>query len=178
MHYLCLIFHDYPLSRHNPGLIFHFFLDLSPYSKSYRVFFSILTFFTVSRHFPGPTILAIIQDQQCVMQCLCFIFHVFLFSRYTPDPTVCISHFSCFSLFLAIFQILPCEFLIFIVCQFFRRIPYHKCYLHKPGATLCISQFSCSSFFTVSRHSPVPTVVSHHIPAPNIVSRHISGPIT
>ena len=41
--------------------------------------------------------------------------------------------FSLFSLFLAIFQVLQCEFLIFLVCQFFRHIT---------GPTVWVSHFS------------------------------------
>jgi hypothetical protein len=67
-----------------------------------------------------------------VLQCVWHIFHILHFSSHTPGPTVYISHFShyslflaistsysvcfpfcSFSVFLAIFQVLPCEFLIF-----------------------------------------------------------------
>jgi hypothetical protein len=41
--------------------------------------------------------------------------------------------FSCFSLFLAIFQVLQCEILIFLVCLFFRHIT---------GPTVWVSHFS------------------------------------
>ena len=46
-----------------------------------------------------------------VLQCVCLIFHVFQFSHQNPGPTVCISHISHLSLFLAIFQVLQCVFL-------------------------------------------------------------------
>ena len=83
MHYLCLIFHDYPLSRHNPGLIFHFFLDLSPYSKYYIVHFSFFTFLLFLGTF----------------QVQLYEFLIFLYgqiSRHNSGPTVCFSQFSRF----------------------------------------------------------------------------------
>ena len=81
------------------------------------------------------------------------IFHVFqCFSPYSESYSVCVSfsrfsHFSShisgssvyiyrssrFSLFLAIFQVLPCEILIFLVSQFFRHIT---------GPTVWVSHFS------------------------------------
>ena len=73
--------------------------------------------------------------------------HVFLVSWHIPNPRLCISHFPRFSVFLAIFQVLPCEFLIFLVCQFSRHIP---------GYTVCVSHFP--RFFQFSHHNPGPTV--------------------
>ena len=45
--------------------------------------------------------------------------------------------FARFSVFLSVFQVLPCDFLIFLFCQFCR---------HNLGPTVCIS---CFSHFTV-----------------------------
>ena len=45
-------------------------------------------------------------------------FTYFTVSCNIPGPTVRVSHFACFSVFLAIFHVIPCEFLIFLVCQF------------------------------------------------------------
>ena len=130
--------------------------------------YSFFTFFTVSRHIPGPVLgvshfarcsvfLGIFQVQSCefliflvgqyschilVPMCTFIIFHVFqcfspksrfysvyfsffmffTVSRHIPGPTVCVSQFSCFSVFLALFHVLSCEFLILIVCQFSRPI--------------------------------------------------------
>ena len=72
--------------------------------------------------------------------CSSDLFCDFQFSRHIPGPTVCISHFSrfsvissffktsrgCFSFsvifrFLAIFQVLQCSFLIFHIFQRFRQ---------------------------------------------------------
>jgi hypothetical protein len=47
-----------------------------------------------------------------VKRCLCHIFHVFLFSRHIPGPTMCISHFSRFSFFLGIYHVLQCVFIM------------------------------------------------------------------
>jgi hypothetical protein len=79
-------------------------------------------------------------------------------------------YFSPFSVFLAIFQFLPCEFLIFLLGHFTH---------HTPGPTLCISHFSRFSvflaifqiihrlcliiqFFQFSRHNPGPRVCISH----------------
>jgi len=72
---------------------------------------------------------------------------------------VCISHFPRFSVFLTIFQVLPCEFLIVLVGQFthhfFRSHSVHlslstffcvSC--HIPGFTVCMSYFPCILVFS------------------------------
>jgi len=51
---------------------------------------------------------------------------------------VYISHFSRFTVFLTIFQILPWEILILLVGQFSRHIP---------GPTVCVSHFARFSVF-------------------------------
>ena len=83
----------------------------SPYSRCCSVCFSFSTFFTF---------IAILQVLKCafpifhffecfaifqVTQYLSLIFHVFQFSCHILGPTVCISNFSRFSLFLAIFHV-------------------------------------------------------------------------
>ena len=50
-------------------------------------------------------------------------FTYFSVSRHNPGPTVCISYFSRFSVFLAIFQVLQCLFLIFHYFPFSRHTP-------------------------------------------------------
>jgi hypothetical protein len=40
---------------------------------------------------------------------------LFSISRHIPGSTVCESHFALFSVFLAIFHVLPFEFLIFLL---------------------------------------------------------------
>ena len=116
----------FQFSRHNPGptiWVCHFscWSVLSPYSRSYSVHFSFL---------PFSLFLAIFQ----VLQCVCLIFHVFQFSHHTAGPTLGISHFpgflvflaisrsnsvcvlfSTFFSFLAIFQVLMCTILLFHV---------------------------------------------------------------
>ena len=70
---------------------------------------------------------------------MCHIFHVFQFSHHNPGPKVCVSHFARFSLFPAIFQVLPCEFLIFLFGHFFH---------HNPDPPLvCIPYFPSFSVF-------------------------------
>ena len=61
----------------------------------------------------------------------------FTITCHIPDPTVCVSHFACFSMFLAMFQDLHCEILITLKCQFSRHIP---------GPTVCVFHFP--SFFS------------------------------
>ena len=52
-----------------------------------------------------------------------------------------------FSLYLAIFQVLPYEILIFLLCQFSR---------HNPGPTVCVSHVPrCSVFLPYSRSNIV-----------------------
>ena len=142
--------------------------------------FSLFTFFSVSRHMPGPKVcvshysrfsvfLAIFQVLQCAIfifqffhfschipghSVFCLIFHVFLFSRWNPGTTVWISQYftystvSChisgttvwdsliahFSVIFAIIHVLACDFLIFLICQFF---------CHFPGPTMWVSHFLC-----------------------------------
>ena len=65
---------------------------------------------------------------------MCASFSTFFqFSCHMPGPTLYIYNFLCFSVFLAIFQVLPCEILIFLVSQFFRHIT---------GPTVWVSHFS------------------------------------
>jgi hypothetical protein len=101
-------------------LIFFRFPVLSPYSSSDSVHFSFSTFF-FSRHIPGHsvfvshftgfsvfspypksdnlhisflTFLSVFLSIFHILQNGFLIFHNFQFSRHTPGPTVCISHFS------------------------------------------------------------------------------------
>ena len=125
---VCLIFHIFQFSPHNPDLqcifhIFHIIQCFSPYS-SYTMFvthfprfFFLCLFF---HHIPGPTV--------CISHFSCFsmfLFHISCskvcvsqfprFSIFSPNsnPKVSISHFSHSSLFFAIFHVLQCVFLIF-----------------------------------------------------------------
>jgi hypothetical protein len=115
-----------------------------------------------SRHISGPKVyisfsrfsvfLVIFQ----IIQCFCLLFHVFQFchnntrpivcishisrfslSHHIPDPKVCVSHFARFSVFFSIFHVLPCEFLIFLVFQFFS--PYYRSYNVSFSLSLLIS---------------------------------------
>ena len=134
-------------------LFFQVFQCFSSYSRFYSVCVSFSTFFSF---------LTIIQ----VVQCVFLIFHVFTVSRHFPGPTVYVSYFpplsvfspyprsysvcfsfctfsvfiSHFSVFLNIFQVLPCDFLIFLVCQFSRHIP---------GPTVFVSFSMIVRFLTI-----------------------------
>ena len=57
---------------------------------------------------------------------VCFSFSKIVISRHIPGPTVCISHFPPFSVFLATMPVLHCVFLIFHVFQCF--LPYFTSY--------------------------------------------------
>jgi hypothetical protein len=103
------------------SIIFSFW----PYSITYIVHFSFSMFWSVSRLIPGQTLFIL-------------IFHICHFSRHIPVPTLCVSHFPCFSVFLAILQVLSCEFLFSFIFQFYHLIP---------GPAVYISQFSPFSVF-------------------------------
>ena len=108
-------------------------------------FFSFFTFLNASRHISSPigcvfqfskffSFFVIFQGLQCsflnIHNFQCFspysrsnsvfvsFYSFFQFSRYNPDPTVCFSHFSCFSVFLAIFHVKQCLYLIFLIIFF------------------------------------------------------------
>ena len=76
-------------------LIFHIFECFLPYSRSNSVCVSFSTFFSF---------LAIVQ-----VYCMYFSFSTFFnVSSHILGPTVFVSHFPRFSVFFAIFQVLPC----------------------------------------------------------------------
>ena len=112
-----------------------------------------------------------------------------------PGPTVYIYGFSRFPVFFAIIQALPCELLIFLVCQFSQHIPSPKmCVSYFPSFSvflaifqvieclfliLYVFQFSlhnpCSTvyfsfftFFTIRRHCPGPTKFESHFPRSSV----------
>ena len=125
-------------------LIFHVFQCFLPYSRSYSIHFSFLTFFGVFAIF------------QC-LQCAFLIFYVFQFFQHIPGPRVCIAHFSRFSVFLticqvihdcvlffsflAIIQVLQWSFLIVHIFQCFS--PYSSSY----SVCVSFSPFFSFSFF-------------------------------
>ena len=133
----------------------------------------------------------------------CVSFFTFQVSHYNPGPTVYISHFSPFSVYLAIFQVLSCEFLIFLVGQFSCHNPATTVYMSHFSCFLCFSPYSwfkgeCVSFskffiflaifqfwqclflvfhvFQGSRHNSGPTVYICQIYTFFSVSCHIPGP--
>ena len=122
----------FSVSRHIPdqtGFVSHFsrFSVFMSFFMSYNVNFSFSTFFSS---------LAIIQ-----VYCVYFSFFMFFsVSSSILGRTVFVSHFARFSVFFAIFQVLPCEFLIFFLCHFFFS-PYSRSY------SVCVP---FSTFFSVS----------------------------
>ena len=135
------------------------FLVFSPKSRSYSVYFSYFKFFTVSGYIPGPTV--------CVSFCL-----FFRVSCNISCPIMWVSHFPRFSEFLTTFHVLPCEFLIFLLCQFSRHIPDPKIRVSHfpfwsvftPYSRSYIVHFSFSTFLSVSRHIPGQIVFVSHFP--------------
>jgi hypothetical protein len=155
-----------------------------------------------------------------VIQCLYLIFHVFQVSCHSTVPTMyfsylkfpmyfkylkfslfciyCMSHSVCFSfhtffsVFLAIFHVLLCEFLLFLVCQFSRHIPgpivcisqyvtYSTVFCHISGPTVCVSHFPrFSVFFAIFHVLPCEFLISLvgecylHIPGPTVGISHFS----
>ena len=116
-------FLPYPRSK-SAHFSFPWVSVFSSYSRSYSEHFSFSTFFSISWIFQ-------------VIQCLCFILHIFQVSPHNPGPIVCNSHFQSFSVPLAIFQVIKCAFDIFQLFHFF----------HIPGPTVWISHGPCFSVF-------------------------------
>ena len=111
-----LIFRDFQFSSHIPGpsvCISHFsrFLVISSFFKSssgcfsFSMIFSFLAIFHVLQwtflNFPPFSVFLAIFH---VLKCVFLIFRDFQFSRHIPGPTVCISHFSRFSVISSFFK--------------------------------------------------------------------------
>ena len=144
--------------RHNPGLTvcifcFPWFSVFSPYSSSSLGHFS-FSRFSMS--------LAIFHVQHCVSHFLWFsvlspysrsysvhsTFSTFIsLPRHIPGPTVFVSHFPCFFIFLFIIQVLQRLFLIFHFFECFS--PYFTSY------SVC---FLFCMFFIVSHQVLCPTM--------------------
>ena len=105
-------------------LLFRVFHCLSPLSWSNSVCVSFSRFSHFSSHIPGPTL------------CVFYFARFKCFLPYFMSYHVSFS-FSLFLSFLAIFQVLLCEFLIFLFSQFSHHIP---------GPTVCIPHFPSFSF--------------------------------
>ena len=147
-------------------LIFHVFQCFLPYSRSYSVHFSFLTFFGVFAIF------------QC-LQCAFLIFYVFQFFQHIPGPRVCIAHFSRFSVFLticqvihdcvlffsflAIIQVLQWSFLIVHIFQCFCHVPAHTVFVsHFPLFSVFLFFFFCFFVLFCFCHFAGPTVCLSH----------------
>ena len=161
-HCLCLIFHVFQFPRHILGqtvflshflpssiflaifqvllceflIVFHFPV-FSPYSGSHNVPFSFFTFFSISSHIH-------------ILQCVFLIFHLFQFFRHILRQTVFLSHFLPFSMFLALFPVLLCEFPLYFIFQVFGLIPGPQCTLLIFHLFQCFSPYSRSNTVCVS----------------------------
>ena len=143
------LFHVFQFSCHIPVL---------PFSTFYSVFWHILGPRLWISHFPRFSVfIAIFQVLQCVFLIPPPLFSV---SCHIPGPTMCFSHFShlsfflphsasysvcfsffTFSVFLAIFQVLSWEFLIFLF-RFPGLSPYSRSYSMHFSFSTCFS-FTC-----------------------------------
>ena len=120
-------------------LIFHEFCCFSPYSKSYSVHFS---FYSFSSFLPYSSSFTFCVSFSTFFSFFClFVFCFLCFFFHYPGPTVCISHFSTYLSFLAISQLLKCEFHIFHILQCFS--PYSIAY------SMCISFSTFFSFLAI-----------------------------
>jgi len=132
---LCLIFSFFSLLAILPGNtvgIFHFFTFFStlPYSRSNSVHFLFFTFLSFSPYFRSKIV--------------CGSLPRFPFSRDIAGPTVCISHFSCFSVILPIFQVITCLCIIFHGFFFLAIIQVLRCVF------LVLHDFHCSLPYSIS----------------------------
>ena len=112
--------------------ISHFSLFI-PIFQALQCLFLFCMFFRFSRHISCPNM------------CVSHFPHLSVFSPYSRSYNVYVS-FSTFFRFLAIFQVLACEFLIFLFGHFSRHFELLRCFSH------------FSTFFSVSRHIPGPIV--------------------
>jgi hypothetical protein len=128
-------------------LIFHVFQCFSPYSISYDVCVSFFTFFnflpiiqTYSAYFTFFTLSVFLSIFQLYNVCDSFstVFFLCLFFHHIPGPTVCISHFLCFSMFL--FHISCSK-----VCV--SQFPRFSIFSPNSNPKVSISHFSHSSLF-------------------------------
>ena len=138
--------------------------------------YSFFTFFTVSRHIPGP-VLGVSHFARCsvflgifqVLPCEFLIFLLFsVFSPCCRSYSVCVSFYTFFS-FLAIIQVLQCIFHIFHVFHCFS--PYSRFYSECVSYSNFLSLLSLFQFLPCeflifvcqfSRHMPGPTVYIYH----------------
>ena len=117
--------------------------------------FPFCTFYSVSRHIPGPRVCVLhfirfsVFAPQSRSFSVCFSFCTFFkcFSPYSRSYSVCVSFFTFFG-FLAIILVLQCAFLIFHVFHCFS--PFSRSY------SVC---FSFCMFFHVSHHITGPTMI-------------------
>ena len=122
------------------------FSAFSPKSRSYSVHFSFFTFFIVSCRISRPTV------------CVSHFPHFSVFSPYSRSYSVHLS-FSPFSVFLAIFHVRQCMYLILLVFLFSSQ---------NPGPTMYISFFF--TLFSVSRNIPGHTWFVSHFPRFSVLS--------
>ena len=159
------------------------------------MYFTYLNFFIVSRHFPCPIVfVSHFARFSCfspyhILPCEFLIFLVCHFSPHIPGPTIWVSHFPCwwvllpyhrsysrhvsfsrFSVFLKIFQVKECLFLISMFFTFLTKIQVLQCVSHTSSVSLFLSIFQviqclCLIFhiFQFSCHCTVRTVCISHI---------------
>ena len=116
----------------------------SPYSRTFSVHFSYFKFFRVSQHFSSPTL--------CVSHFPWFsVLFIYLFWPHFRSCCV-YSSFSTFLVYLAIFHVLQCVFLVSMIFSFFTILQFLQC------------AFPISTFFSVSSRNPCHIVFVSHFP--------------
>ena len=117
---LCTIFHIFQFSCHNPGLlcvflIFYVFHCLKPYSRflecAFLIFHVFECFLPYSRSNSVCVSFSTFLSFLAIVQVYFVYFSFSTFfnvSSHILGPTVFVSHFPRFSVFFAIFQVLPC----------------------------------------------------------------------
>jgi len=155
----------------------HVFQCFLPYFMSYNVIFFIFFVCQFSRHIPGPTVCVShippfsVFSPQSRSYSVFFSFSKFFSFLAIFQLLLCtVLIFHVFSVFLAIFLVLPGVFHIFLLCQF-------SCHMSVP--TVCISHFLSFSVFSPQSRSYSVCVtfctflrVSRHIPGPTVCNFH------
>ena len=150
-------------------LIYHVFSVFSPYSRTYGVHYSFLTFFSVFHHIPDQTV---------------FVSHFPCWSVFSPYSRFFCVHFLFFTFFkfLAIFLVIQCLSLIFHVFS-----PFSSVLSHSTGKKDITTSSSAASFIASSGEkirTPENVVayiaLSHGFSAPDVACQPLihCSPIT
>ena len=140
-------------------LIFYVFQCFPPYCKLYSVCVSFSTFFSVSRHLPGPRVYI-------------YNVHVFHCFQQISHPTVCVSHmpwlwgFSPYSRPYSVQSSFSKFFWVFCLCQVLKGVLliFHvfECFLpYSMSNSVCVSFSTLFSFFTIFQFLQCALLIFH-----------------